>query len=444
VSKYKEFSDWYHKVTNPSDSVEVRYYVWQKDYDNDTTIDGSRYNARYAFKKTPDMMKCFSTYYGEYPYVKYGMAAVIPFNAGGMEHQTMTTVHRIWLRGNWYESGIAHELSHQWLGDKITCATWADIWINEGGATFSEAIWAEYAYGKQAYVNTIMGSGQGYLYDNSVIDVPIYNLPINNLFNGSLTYNKGGFVYHMLRTMLGDSAFFTSLRDVLSKYAFNSITTDQFRDVFKADNPSPLVPFDTFFNQWIYKAGHPIFNIMTTANGNNNNVHVIISQTQSGANIPDVFLVPIKLIFFGPNSQQYIDTVMDYQRTTGYDFALPFHPDSVQIDSSYILCRTDVNSWQITSVREVAENNFESIKIVPNPVAGGSEASFNITLKESEPVDAYLVDMSGRKVSEIYKGSMNTGSYTITFPTTGLASGVYLLCCRIGANVQTDMLNIIY
>jgi len=108
ISKYSTFSHFYHRVSNPSDSIEIKYYIWQAD------SAGPTYNAVTAFRNVVDMVTFYSTIFGEYPFDKYGMAAVYPFNAGGMEHQTMTTIHRSWLANGGSQSGIAHELAHQW------------------------------------------------------------------------------------------------------------------------------------------------------------------------------------------------------------------------------------------------------------------------------------------------------------------------------------------
>jgi aminopeptidase N len=113
ASKYYSYYDWYYRQDGSGDSVLLSYHVWEDDYDSEFT-DGTEYNALYSFRNTGPMLEWFSEQYGEYPFSTYGQAALQPYGPGGMEHQTMTTVNRVWLRGR-SEFGIAHEVVHQWL-----------------------------------------------------------------------------------------------------------------------------------------------------------------------------------------------------------------------------------------------------------------------------------------------------------------------------------------
>ena len=125
-----------------------------RNYHFDVDDEGTRYNARRAVQNVPEMFTAFEKHFGRYPYQTYGHVAVSPVPFGGMEHQTMTTVNRRWLVGD-QELGYAHEVAHQWIGDEVTCATWADIWLNEGGATWGEALWAEHYAGNPGYMNVL-------------------------------------------------------------------------------------------------------------------------------------------------------------------------------------------------------------------------------------------------------------------------------------------------
>ncbi|MFI5202491.1 MAG: M1 family aminopeptidase, partial [Candidatus Kapaibacterium sp.] len=141
ASKWMTWRDYYHRLSNQNDSVPVIYFAWASDYNAmDTT--GIAHNAHYAFRNTPRMIANDSKLFGEYPFKQYGQVPLQPFGFGGMEHQTMTSIDRSILHGT-NEDVIAHELFHQWFGDKTTCETWADIWLNEGFATLGEALWEE-------------------------------------------------------------------------------------------------------------------------------------------------------------------------------------------------------------------------------------------------------------------------------------------------------------
>jgi len=453
ASKYKIFSDWYHKRDNPNDSIEIMYYVWEKDYKNTVdsvynpdTTDAYKFNARHAFDNVVGMVEYFSEKWVEYPFVKYGMA-VVPGFGGGMEHQTMTTISRNWIRdrnrrgGNSYGDNqrvIAHELAHMWLGDLITCATWHDTWINEGGATWGEAIDRERLWGSiEGYYSKMRNAKTDYL-DHRYIEQSIYYTPKEFVFwpMGSLTYSKASWVYHMLRTMLGDDVFFPAFKSMLNKYAYKSLETDDFKNSFKEDVPNPPVPFDTYFDQWIYHAGHPIYELSSVSNNwgvNGYDVTVHINQVQPDTgNIPVVFVAPVFLKFFGPDTIA-LDTVINDSRSQSFNFRLGFQIDSVTIDSNLVLCEL---SSSIVSVRENKDN--ESIaQVFPNPVTRGQNARFNAGFTGINNISVDIYDNLGNKLQTIYNGSLNEGNYTFEFNTREFVRGAYMILCRTGDKCRT-------
>ncbi len=453
ASKYKVFSDWYHKRENPNDSIEIKYYVWEKDYKNtidsvynpDTT-DAYKYNARHAFDNVVAMMEAFTEKWIEYPFVKYGMAAVQEFNYGGMEHQTMTTIHRNWLRdfskwgynGYWgNQIGIAHELAHMWLGDLITCATWKDIWINEGGASWGEAIYFEKMFGGyNSYLSRLMSHRYSYIGNGGLALHRIYAPPMDLLFNGPISYSKGAWVYHMLRTMLGYDVFFPAFRSLLNKYAYKSLETDDFKNSFKEDVPNPPIPFDTYFDQWVYHAGHPIYELSTLSRNfgeGRYDVIVHINQVQPASeSIPAVFVAPVFLKFFGPDTIAY-DTVINDQRRQFFIFNLGFQIDSVSIDSNFVLCEI---SSSIVAVKENHESETIT-QVFPNPVTRGQNARFNAGFTGMNNVSVEIYDNLGNKLQTVYEGSLNEGNYTFEFNTREFVPGAYMILCRTGDKCRT-------
>ncbi|CUS87389.1 aminopeptidase N, partial [Candidatus Kryptonium thompsonii] len=289
VSEYITFSDWYHKVSNPSDSIEVKYYVWRED----------SLKAVSAFKNVVDMMKFFSLKFGEYPFEKYGMVAVYPFRYGGMEHQTMTTIHRKWLDGN-SEGGIAHELAHQWWGDLVTCETWAEIWLNEGFASYGDALYTEYKYGFEAFKSKLEYWAKAYFWEDSIIRYPIYNPPSGRLF-GTAVYYKGAWVLHMLRNLIGDSAFFAVLQEWGRRYAYGTGTTQKFIQVVNDITGEDL---SWFFNQWVYEAGYPVLDFSVSF-ANYDTLFINLRQTQRNAII---FRFPIEFKIQAKN----LDTILTF------------------------------------------------------------------------------------------------------------------------------------
>jgi aminopeptidase N len=239
---------YYHKITNPSDSVPIRFYY-------NIGEDPSPIEAIIG-----DMAGFYATKFCEHPFEKNGFATLNDqFSWGGMENQTLTS----FCQGCWDESLTAHEFAHQWFGDMITCTSWADIWLNEGFASWSDAFWNEYAGGYSAYHQAILSYAGSYFSGNPgwALSVPSWATTtpnVNVLFNWSITYCKGACALHQIRYVLGDSLFFQVLQtysaDTNLKYKsaaisdFNQVVND-----VTGDN------YDWYFNDWIYQPNHPIY-----------------------------------------------------------------------------------------------------------------------------------------------------------------------------------------
>ncbi|MEO0185864.1 MAG: M1 family aminopeptidase, partial [candidate division WOR-3 bacterium] len=163
-SIYKTYSDWFYQA--PGESIEVKYYFWPED----------SIAAANAFSLTTNMLFFYDSLFGDYPFERYGMNVVNPFSYGGMEHQTMSTIHRQWLINNDYY-GMAHELSHQWWGDMITCFGWQNVWLNEGFATYCDALYKEYREGHTAFIHLMVSRLNSYFSAETSNPHPLYNPP---------------------------------------------------------------------------------------------------------------------------------------------------------------------------------------------------------------------------------------------------------------------------
>ena len=438
ASIFKEWSEWYHKITNPQDSVEIKYYVWQKDYDA-TATDGTQYNARWTFEQNVEQIETFARRYGEYPFEKYGIVSLQKFGFGGMEHQTITSINRVWLRKNarW---GLAHELSHMWLGDLVTCKTWNDIWVNEGGATFSEAIWSEQNGGINAYFQNMLGKRAYYLYIGGRDLPPIYGLPVGTIFGkyAVLVYQKASWIYHQLRMMLGDEVFFPALQSLLKKYKFTSIDHTDFIKSFTEDVPNPPIDFDVYFTQWLMKKGHPLLslNVATTFNGNGHHLaHITLTQTQEGDMVSDIFEIPVRLVFKDTSGNVFADTLWQKQRTITAEVDVPFFPTEIAIDTSFTLCEVDTI---VTNVIESAENIYSELLVSPNPLKSGTIGKLSFGFEKQGQVDISIIDLLGRKEKDIFTGYLDKGNYVFSFRTDNLESGVYFIRVVSGITVATE------
>ena len=441
ASKFHVFADTFNRPSN-GEKVAIQYYVWDKDFNN-TKTDSTEYNARFAFRQNVQMIDAFTKVYGDYPFKKYGLVALMPFG-GGMEHQTITSFSRDWLLGD-FPLGFAHELSHQWLGDKITCSSWKDIWINEGGAKFSEAVWLESLGDKQSYIDKILLDRQRYLLAGGSSIGRIWGQPVDQIFSYPvklLTYEKGGWVYAMLRSMLGDTAFFPAMKSLLTKHAYQSISYLDFQSSFEEDIKNPLIPFDVFFRQWMLKPGHPVFKMECNVKKLGNlysETTLTINQTQAADSVSDIFNVPVRVKFSDNNNNSFTDIFIQNQRTQEFIETLQFFPTRIEIDTTYILCEVPNG---ITDVKEFpVKSYYGNPEIFPNPVFKGTNGRINFR----NELDAYVkIDINnelGQFVQSIYNGDLQVNNHEFSFLTNNLAPGVYFV--RINAGTQEIIMKLL-
>ncbi|HEX7878892.1 MAG TPA: M1 family metallopeptidase, partial [Candidatus Eisenbacteria bacterium] len=301
---YTVATDWY--VTALGDSVPLTFWMFP----------GSVATATPNNALVNDMMTAFAPLFGEYPFAneKYGHAQFL--FGGGMEHQTCTCL------GVYIESITAHELAHQWWGDKVTCATFNHIWLNEGFASYGEALWAE-ANGGAAARKAEMGLakyfGAGTVYVPDLSDE-------NRIFDSNLSYNKGSWVAHMLRGVVGDDDFFDGLQAYNTQYAYASATTENLRDAMEAQSGMDL---DRFFQQWVYGEYYPEYDYdwSVVPAGGGYDVHLTIDQTQSW----QLFKMPITMRVSTAGGD--IDfTVNDSLATQSFVLHTALQPTDVALD----------------------------------------------------------------------------------------------------------------
>jgi aminopeptidase N len=252
------------------------------------------------YSRTPAMIELFSKTLGvDYPWEKYAQAMVDDFVAGGMENSSATTNTAESLRNPKlvpeYEEDedplISHELGHQWFGDLVTTKDWGNIWLNEGFATFMETVWTESHYGKDAADYERWEGAREWFSMRSLYDKPIvrHDFDDSEEFDGN-AYGKGGWVLYMLRRQLGEQAFYAGLKHYLEANRGKNVVTS---DLVKSIEETSHTNVDPFFNQWIYGAGAPKFEISYAYDDAKKQVALTVKQIQKREGQVGLFQVPV-------------------------------------------------------------------------------------------------------------------------------------------------------
>lgn len=272
-------------------SLPINYWVYEKD----------EYDARRVFKKTPDMIEYFNNLYGyDYPWAKYDQVAT-PTQGGGAEATSATILGQnviIDEKGDKdfsWQRIIAHEVAHQWWGDLITLRTWSETWLNESFATYSDYLYTKHDMGDDEGALALLGKKNAYLsgaknrYIRPIVFTRYDNPDQNFDFH---TYPKGAAVLNMLRFVMGDDPFFRTLKHFLHKHEFQAVETRDFMIAVKEVTGENL---DWFFEQYIYKPGHAVFDISYDWNENSNKIQLKVNQVQDlSAGIP-LYKTPVNI-----------------------------------------------------------------------------------------------------------------------------------------------------
>ncbi|MEE9430647.1 MAG: M1 family metallopeptidase [Melioribacteraceae bacterium] len=266
-ANYVKFSDKYIYETKDEadlDTMNIDYYVFPEHLEN----------AKDDFDIHLDAIEFFSETFGQYPFIeeKYGVAEFM-WSMGAMENQTITGIGKNFISGNDFFTGmLVHELAHQWWGNAVTVSDWEDIWLNEGFATYSEALYWEYKSGFSSLQSTM----NSYLinFENTTLINP------KNMF-GRTTYNKGAWVLHMLRREVGDDIFFEILRMYFNTYKYKNTSTEEFIQLAEQTSQKDLTHF---FAQWVYEGKGNLeveYYFKNISIDNKNVVNIKIEQVQS-------------------------------------------------------------------------------------------------------------------------------------------------------------------
>ncbi len=409
IADYAKYNT-YFKYT-ATDSMPITNYIYRAD---------STQNTISLLDQVANMIKIFSDHYGPYPFLKekYGNAE---FGwGGGMEHQTITSL------GSFYETLIAHELAHQWFGDKVTCKSWNDIWLNEGFATFSEALYYENEYGRPAYdsyIISLMSTAKG---DNkhSVYVTDISS--VNTIFSYPTTYAKASIVLHMLRGIVGDTTFFNILRSYNSdpRFAYGVAATSDFVSV--AENISGM-NLDYFFNEWLYGLGYPNYRYSwnyTYAGSGNYEISFEINQVPHSN--PSFFTMPIQLKITTESGDTVL-TVFNNLSSQSFNLIVKGIPTELVFDPNNYIMKDEMLTAQ---PQELIPSEYELDQNYPNPF--NPVTILRYRLPKRTQVKLFITDATGKIVTTLVNEEQLLGSYSVPFNGGRYASGVYFY------TLQTD------
>jgi len=410
AGNYAQFQEYY--MLAPGDSMLLDYYVFPSKLEI----------ASEAFSEMSDYLDALSYYFGPYPFLdeKYGM---VQFGwGGGMEHQTMTSIGRVTSQWRYV---YVHELGHQWFGDAVTCNSWQEIWLNEGFASYSEALYAEWAGydgnppGKEslhAYMET-----QQFTEGGTIIREDTTRF--SGLF-GLIVYDKGSWVLHMLRKVVGDEDFFRILKTYVNdaRWSYGSVTTDNFVEICESISGKSL---QVFFDQWLRFPFYPQYAYSWQTNKNAMDEYDIDFKIQQRQNTV-VYEMPVDIMFTFEDGTDTTFTVLNDRSVQNYFLQFRKEPTQIKFDpQNWILKQADeYESEQFT--KDIVLENF-----YPNPFS--NEVTIIVSNWYNEKIGLDIYDVNGRKINSLTP-LISTNRHSFEFRWDGrknnneqVASGVYFV-----------------
>ena len=359
---------------------------------------------------TKTVMNTFEQYFGPYPYrnEKYGH---MQFGwGGGMEHATMSSM------GSWGRGIIAHELAHQWFGDKVTCGAWNDIWLNEGFATFGEHLANEKLLMTNSQFMSYLSSEMNYITSSAGGSVYVSDTNLGNtgaIFSGRLSYSKGGYVVRMIKWILGDDAFYSALKDyhARSQLAYGYAKTEDLKNSLLESTGKD---FTEFFNDWIYGQGHPTYQIRWNQTADQM-LRFKVSQTTSHSSV-NFFEMPLPIKVNGTGGQVAYLVLNHTTKNQNFAEQVNFPVVSIQFNYENQILQRNSTVTKDTTILSVNDGGKEEMKIYPNPVKDRLSVS---GINKDQPYEILSIDGKLIKAGKY--------SSTKTIDVQALPKGVYFL-----------------
>jgi aminopeptidase N len=294
-----------------------------------------------AFGNTKEMMRIYEELTGiAFPFNKYDQAIVAHFSLGGMENITATTFSDTEIffsdfNKNVVEDVVSHELSHSWFGNLVTCRNWAELWLNEGFATFMEAAYREKMYGRDEYIRKINEDAEEYFIQEQIMRRKhgLFNRlarPDDSIFD-AVAYQKGGAVVHTLRETVGDEVFWKAINIYLNRHKFGNVETPDLQKVFEETSKKDL---KWFFSQWVYGIGYPKLEAKYQYNAKTKILTLNVNQTQKTDDLtPSAFILPMELEITTANGVVN-EKIFITKRTEAFSIKLENAPTDIVFDEN--------------------------------------------------------------------------------------------------------------
>jgi len=398
VSDYQEYNIYAKPAALENDSILVQNFVYNHpDYlpNQQSNIDA-----------VVPMIELFSDLYILYPFQEEKYGHCITQLGGGMEHQTMTTI------GGFSFNLVAHELGHMWFGDNVTCATWSDIWINEGFATYSNYLAQEMLNGWNSGQNFMIGTQNNVMSSpGGSVYIPTSEISPDNIwriFSGRLSYDKGASIIHLLRHEVNnDELFFNIMNTFQIAFKDSTATGDDFRMIAEEVTGMDL---EQFFAQWYYGEGYPKYDIEWYMFDGMFNMYV----TQSGSSITPLFEMTMDYkLTFSDNSDT---TIRLYQENNMEHYAIDFGKEVVNI-------QVDPDNWTFERVNTLIVGNPESINqhyfsVFPNP----ANDQINLAFTDDQIREISISDASGKTLRNV-----KVSGFNYIMDISELPAGIYFI-----------------
>ncbi|MFO7637920.1 MAG: M1 family metallopeptidase [bacterium] len=421
ASRFASWDTWF--VNTTGETIPVRHWMWPED----------SAATRTGYAQLPEVIEYFirPDIFGAYPFETFGhVPGYYGFPWGGMEHQTLVMLNAGYIGGGRI-STIAHELSHMWWGDMVTHVGYADVWLNEGFATYAECLAMGALFGRDYFRNYIANKGRTYINRDRYMRMPIYDPPWEHIYDVGHIYSKGAWVQHMLRGVMGDTAwdapgvFFAAQRAYGDSFRYGTVATEDYRRIVEQVHGEDL---GWFFDEWVYQAGYPKYHFEWTAEGS----RLITTLGQrNGERAPDFFRIPLPvraggagadtLLFIRPRANPQVDT-----------FELAWRAESLVVDpDNWVL-----DSCYLTGIAEGSPGPQPAPRLLsalPNPARGA--VRFEVAGPPGAGCLVEVFDRAGRRADAVSGRYGPTGRTQLEWRRDRTGPGVYF--CRVAGSQAT-------